>query len=153
NLVSEVVKVHFDPKARTSVELTLTKKLPAIDPPADTRYVKRVKIKSERLSKFWGAPVYIGATVLLPKDFDESSTRRYPAVCIQGHFGLNAPFGFTEATDGQANRKRPRGVDTVWDAIPTSARETGEEFAKSWMADDFPRYVAVTWQHPTPYYD
>ncbi|HZS61640.1 MAG TPA: hypothetical protein VFA43_20360, partial [Gemmatimonadaceae bacterium] len=154
NLVSEVVKIHFDPKARTSVQLTLTKKLPPIEPPADTKWVKHVKIKSDRLSKFWGAPVYIGATVLLPKDFDESSTRRYPAVYIQGHFGLNPPFGFTENTDAPSTAgQRPRGVDTVWDPTPTSARESGAEFAKSWMSDDFPRYVAITWQHPTPYYD
>ncbi len=153
NLVSEVVKIHFDPHARTSVQLTLTKKLPPIEPPADTKWVKHIKIKSDRLSKFWGAPVYIGATVLLPKYFEESS-RTYPAVYIQGHFGLNPPFGFTENTDAPSTAgQRPRGVDTVWDATPTSARESGAEFAKSWMSDDFPRYVAITWQHPTPYYD
>ena len=154
NLVSEVVKVHFDPKARTAVQLVLTKRLPPLAPPADTRWVKHVKMQSERLSKFWGAPVYIGATVLVPRDFDDASSRRYPAVYIQGHFGLAAPFGFTETADGRAGvGGRPRGVDTVWDATPTSARESGEEFATSWMRDDFPRFVAITWQHPTPYYD
>jgi hypothetical protein len=86
NLVSEVVKVHFDPAARTTVKLALTKKLPPLDPPVDTRWVKHIKLKSELLSKFWGAPVYIGATVLVPNGFDESSTARYPAVYSQGHF-------------------------------------------------------------------
>jgi hypothetical protein len=37
--------------------------------------------------------------------------------------------------------------------VPTSARESGSEFAASWIQDDFPRFVAITWQHPTPYYD
>src|SRR6185436_4384315 len=94
NLVSEVVKVHFDPAAHTTVKLALTKKLPPAESPADTRWVKHIKMKSELLSKFWGAPVYIGATVLVPNGFDESSTARYPAVYSQGHFGLGAPFGF-----------------------------------------------------------
>jgi hypothetical protein len=96
NLVSEVVKVHFDPAAHTAVKLALTKKIPPLEAPADTRWVKHVKMKSDLLSKFWGAPVYIGATVLLPKDFNESSTTRYPAVYSQGHFGLGAPFGFVD---------------------------------------------------------
>src|SRR6476661_782218 len=87
NLVSEVVKVHFDPAARTTVKLALTKKLPPAESPVDTRWVKHIKMKSELLSKFWGAPVYIGATVLVPKGFDESPSARYPAVYSQGHFG------------------------------------------------------------------
>jgi hypothetical protein len=156
NLVSDVVKVHFDPSARTTVRLALTKKLPPVTPPADTRWVKRVKMKSELLSKFWGAPVYIGATVLLPKDFDSTSNQRYPAVYSQGHFGLGAPFGFSESSAENARgggARGGRGDESVWDPTPTSARESGSEFAKSWMSDDFPRYVAITWQHPTPYYD
>ena len=156
NLVSDVVKVHFDPSARTTVRLALTKALPPITPPVDTRWVKHVKMKSELLSKFWGAPVYIGATVLLPKDFDASSNQRYPAIYSQGHFGLGAPFGFTEATAENARgsgARRGRGDDSVWDATPASARESGSEFAQSWMSDSFPRFVAITWQHPTPYYD
>ena len=106
NLVSEVVKVHFDPAAHTAVKLALTKKLPPLEQPADTRWVKHVKMKSELLSKFWGAPVYIGATVLVPKDFDESpndalSRRLQPR-----------PFRARRAVrlrrSGRAERERPR---------------------------------------------
>ena len=32
-------------------------------------------------------------------------------------------------------------------------RETGYEFYQSWNSDNFPRMIAVTFQHPTPYYD
>jgi hypothetical protein len=67
--------------------------------------VKRIRIKSEQLSKFWGQPMYIGATVLLPKGFDEEPSRRYPAIYSQGHFGLGAPFGFTDQqVDGRGGR-------------------------------------------------
>ena len=160
NLVSEVVKVHFDPAAPKVVRLALTKKLPPADLPADTRWVKHVKMKSELLSKFWGAPVYIGATVLVPKGFDESSSERYPAVYAQGHFGLGPPFGFTDPAEPAAGRggrggggAGRGGEPSVWDPVPTSARESGLEFAQAWTSDGFPRFAAITWQHPTPYYD
>jgi len=157
NLLSEVVKVHFDPAARTTVKLALTKKLPPIDAPVDTRWVKHIKMKSELLSKFWGAPVYIGATVLVPNGFDESSSARYPAVYSQGHFGLGAPFGFVDPTQPAATGRgdgRGRGSEpSVWDPTPTSARESGLEFGKSWTSAGFPKFFAITWQHPTPYYD
>jgi hypothetical protein len=124
NLVSEVVKVHFDPAARTNVKLALTKKLPPLDPPVDTRWVKHIKMKSELLSKFWGAPVYIGATVLVPNGFNESSATRYPAVYSQGHFGLGAPFGFVDPnlppTEAGRGNGRGRGSEpSVWDPTPT----------------------------------
>jgi len=157
NLVSDVVKVHFDPAAKTVVKLALTRKLPPLNPPADTRWVKHVKLKSELLSRFWGAPVYIGATVLVPKGFDESANERYPAVYSQGHFGLGAPFGFVDPADATANAGRGGGrgrggEPSVWDPAPSSARESGAEFARAWTSDGFPRFVAITWQHPTPYY-
>ena len=38
----------------------------AIPPPQDTKYVKHVRIQSERLTRFWGRPMHLGAVVLLP---------------------------------------------------------------------------------------
>ena len=156
NLLSEVQRVKFDPKSRTPIRLTLTKTLPAVTVPYDTRWVKRIKIKSELLSAFWGQPMYIGATVLLPKGFDQEPARKYPAIYDQGHFGLGAPFGFTEQqADGRGGRGggRGAGAESPFGNAPTSARESGLQFAQNWMSDDFPRFVAITWQHPTPYYD
>src|ERR1035437_6368296 len=163
NLVSEVIRVKYDPKSRTPITLALTKKLPDVVVPADTRWVKHVKIRSELLSKFWGAPMYIGATVLLPNGFDTETSRKYPAIYSQGHFGLGPPFGFTETiADGRGGRGGAgragggRGVPTnssPFGNAASSAREPGSQFAASWLSDDFPRFVAITWQHPTPYYD
>lgn len=146
NLVSAVQRVHWNPADKSSLEISLTRALPPVTIPPETRWVKRVKIKSELLSRFWGQPMYIGATVLLPKGFDEETTRRYPAVYIQGHFGLGAPFGFTEQQASETPVQRAGRTRQ-------SAREPGWEFAKAWVSDTIPRMVAVTWQHPTPYYD
>ncbi len=148
NLVSEVQKIRLNPAAGFNVKLTLTKKLPPVEIPPDTEWVKRVKMQSKMLSEFWGHPVYLGATLLLPKGYTENTKQKYPAIYIQGHFGLNAPFGFTTtppATPETAEQRKIR--------LNRSARETGYEFAQSWMSDNFPRMVAVTFQHPTPYYD
>lgn len=146
NLVSAVQRVHWDPAAASTLDLSLTRTLPPLAIPADTRWVKRIKIQSELLSRFWARPMYIGATVLLPKGFYDEPQRKYPAVYIQGHFGLGAPFGFTEEPGSETPEQRAARLEQT-------AREPGWEFAQAWMSDDFPRMVAITWQHPTPYYD
>ena len=37
--------------------------------------------------------------------------------------------------------------------LKRTSREPGYEFSQAWMGDDFPRMVAITFQHPTPWYD
>ncbi|MCC6244677.1 MAG: hypothetical protein IT353_17665 [Gemmatimonadaceae bacterium] len=146
NLVSEPTTVRWDPKSSTPIRLTLTRVLPSVDVPPDTKWVKRIRIKSPSLSKWWGHDTYIGATVLLPKGFDDEPTRRYPAIYSQGHFGLGAPFGFTDQPGSETAEQREA-------RLKRSAREPGWMFGESWLRDDMPRYVAITWQHPTPWYD
>ncbi len=95
NLYSEPKRVRLDPGAGAAIELWLTQEIPPITVPEDTRWVKRIKIQSKILSDFWGHPFYLGATLLLPKGYDENPEVSYPAVFAEGHFGLNPPFGFT----------------------------------------------------------
>jgi len=45
--------------------------------------------------RFWCRPIYIGATVLLPKGYDQHPGVLYPSVYIQGHYSLAAPFNFS----------------------------------------------------------
>jgi hypothetical protein len=148
NLVSDVIRVRVDPATGFNVKLLLSRKLPPIEVPPDTQWVKRVKFKSKMLSEFWGHAIYLGATLLLPKGYDQNTNQKYPAIYLQGHFSLGAPFGFT--TERPAN---PETTDQRQTRLKRTGREPGYEFARSWMSDDFPRVVAVTFQHPTPYYD
>ena len=53
-----------------TIKLVADQKIPAVQVPADTAWVKRFKIQSPMLTKFWGRPIYLGATVLLPRDYD-----------------------------------------------------------------------------------
>ena len=87
-----------------------------------------MKIQSALLTKFWGQPIYIGTTVLLPKDYDRHPDQHYSTVYHQFHFSLSAPFGYT-------------------------GNVTQPGFSRDWNADDFPRAIVVTFQHPTVYYD
>lgn len=147
NLVSDVRRVHIDPAAPSAIQIALTHVLPPITVPEDTRWVKHIKIQSKLLSAFWGNPMYIGATILLPKDYDSHPSAHYPVIYSQGHFSLSPAFGFT--TDSGANYATQRTMLRA----RTDGREPGFDFYKSWTAKDFPRMIAVTFQHPTPYYD
>jgi len=145
SLVSAVQRVSWD-RGRSNLRLTLARRLPPVETPPDTRWVRRVKIQSTLLTEWWGRPVYLGAVALLPRGWEENPTTRYPAIYVQDHFNLNPPFGFNpegkpETPESRAARRR------------VTEREPGYEFAQAWMGDNFPRMVAITFQHPTPYYD
>jgi hypothetical protein len=145
NLYSKVEKIHLDPNARYDVKLSLTRAIPPVKIPPDTRWVKRIKIQSAILSKFWGRPVFLGAVVLLPKGYSSHPEVRYPVIYEQGHFGLRPPFGFT--TD------QPPVSPRFLRQLKSYNLETGYDFYKAWNSDRFPRMIAVTFQHPTPYFD
>lgn len=125
NIFGDAVKITFDPKSTEPIRLVANKVISQVQPPADTAQVKRIKIRSESLSKWWGQPIYLGATVLLPKDYDTHPNVKYPVNYVQGHFSLGAPGGFGR----------------------------GGELDKLWLAEDTPRFIYVTLQHPSPYYD
>src|SRR4029078_12264305 len=78
NLYSAVQKARLDPASGATVKLELTSKLPAEQLPAETDYVKYVKIQSDLLTKFHGRPIYLRAGVVLPRDFDKETARKYP---------------------------------------------------------------------------
>jgi hypothetical protein len=146
-LVSTVRRIHVDPLSGTRARIELSRKLPAVDVPPDDRYVKQVRIQSQILTKWWGHPIYLGAVVLLPKGYDEHPSVRFPTVWLQGHFTLDAPFGFTLDSTPEPDSVRKARIER------TDHRESGAEFARSWLSDSFPRMVAIRILHPSPYYD
>ena len=69
--------------------------------------------------------MYLGATILLPKDYEQHPNIAYPVNYIQGHFSLGNPHAFYYR----------------------------DSITAFWMSDSCPRMLAVTFQHPCPYYD
>lgn len=135
NLYGTPVRVAYDPASRTPIRLVADKVIPPVQVPPDDDHVKRIKIQSAILTRWWGQPIYLGATVLLPKDYDKHPEVKYPVVYSHGHFGLGAPGGFGRAAGGRGGNAR------------------GPNFTEYWMADGSPRMILVTLQHPSPYYD
>ena len=125
NLYSDVQKISIDPEKPQTIRLSCKNVIPPVQIPQDTEWVKRIKFKSDILSEFWGQPIYLGATILLPKGYAAHPDIYYPVHYQQGHFSLRAPHGFRPGTD----------------------------FYDYWNSDDCPRMLAVTFQHPCPYYD
>lgn len=137
NMYSDVQKIYIHPDEAQFIALPCTHVIPALDMPADDEWVKRIKFQSKLLSEFWGQPIYLGATLLLPKGYEDHPEVYYPVNYIQGHFSTRAPYGFASPVrDGE--ERRPRG---------------GGDFSKFWLSDSCPRMIAVTFQHPCPYYD
>jgi hypothetical protein len=127
NLFSTPKKATIDPGTPkgTIIDLVCDQVIPPIPAQPDTDYVKHIKFRSEILSKWWGQPISLGATVLLPKDYDKHPEAKYPVNYSQGHFSTRPPGGFGG----------------------------GGAFDKTWLAEDMPRFLYVTFQHPSPYYD
>ena len=91
NLYGVPVKVHFDPAAAAPIRLVADSVIPPVQVPAETESVKRIKIQSSILTRWWGQPIYLGAVVLLPRDYDRHPDVKYPVVYDEGHFSLRAP--------------------------------------------------------------
>lgn len=140
NLYSEIGHFHLDPLSGYEIRLTLGQVIPPIQMPADTAYVKHIKIQSKLLTQFWGQPIYLGATVLLPEGYDSHPNAHYPVLYDQGHFSLRAPLGFSEP--GSAEGPPPR-----------EGRISGSDLYRRWISAAFPRMIVITFQHPTVYFD
>lgn len=131
-------------KAR-SLRLVLDQVIPPAEPvppggtcqqgnPPESAHVKQVKIKSDLLSAFWGRPIYVAASVLLPRDYDARVSARFPAVYQWGHYptaynpvGNPNPFGFTESGSNA--------------------------FSQWWLAAGTPQLIAVNFRHENAFYD
>ena len=149
NLVSKVRRVHLAPRGSGAIRLTLSDVMPPVEVPADTKWIKHIKIQSALLTKFWGHPMYLGAVVLLPRGYDEHPDVHYPVDYEQDHFSLAPPYHFQE------ERVEPVDSNVVghraW--VVNLRRREGYQLYRDWTSDSFPRMLMVTFLHPTPYFD
>ena len=150
NLYSTPKKMRLDGSSGP-IAITLDKVIPPIEPPKDTKYIKHIKIQSERLTKFWGRPMHLGAHVLLPEGFESHPEARYPLVIFHGHFPSDFG-GFREAPPDPnlkpdySDRFKLAGYNRI-------VQEHAHQFYKEWTGPNFPRFLIVEIQHANPYYD
>jgi hypothetical protein len=143
NLYSAPVKLHVDPANSGEIKISLDQEVPPIEPPKDTPQVKHLRLPNERLTKFWGHPMSLGAIVLLPAGWDTHPNARYPVLIHHGHFpGSMANDGWRETPP-----------DAGAEGAQRDAQEAAYQFYKDWNGPNFPRMIHVLVQHPTPYFD
>ena len=151
NFYSETVKVTIGQSDVAPFALVLDQVIPDIAPPEDTEYVKHIRMRSELLSEFWGEDIFLGAHVLLPRGFDEHPDARYPLMVFHGHFPADFDGFRIEPPDPDlepdySDRFGMRGYNII-------QQQEAHDFYQTWISDDFPRFIIIKIQHPTPYYD
>jgi hypothetical protein len=110
NLYGRAVRVHFDPRSSAAIPLVADQAIPPIQALPDTATVRRIKIQSQILSKWWGQPIYLGATIQLPPGYDEHPDVKFPIVYSEGHFSLNPPGGASDSAGAAAQAPSPRVI-------------------------------------------
>ncbi|HTG86161.1 MAG TPA: hypothetical protein VL907_03975 [Pyrinomonadaceae bacterium] len=151
NLYSTPQKIRIDANSQTAIAIKLDKVIPPIEPPKDTKYIKHIKIQSERLSKFWGRPMHLGAHVLLPEGFDAHPDAHYPLVINHGHFPSDFD-GFREEPP-DPNLKPDYSARFKLAGYNRIQQEQAYQFYKEWTGPNFPRFIILEIQHANPYYD
>ena len=151
NFYSEPVQIEISEAGINQFEIVMDQIIPEIDPPADTEYIKHIKMRSELLSEFWGTDVYLGAHVLLPEGFDENPEARYPLMVFHGHFPSDFGGFRTEPPDPDLEPVYSARFDL--EGYNLIEQQEAYDFYQTWVSDDFPRFLIIEVQHPTPYYD
>ncbi len=154
NLHSVVERVHIDHNTGGTIDLELNH---VVGPnelgnlmgqqgySTDTPWVKHVRLESAILTRFWGRPIYLGATILLPKGYAAHPRAHYPIFYRQGHFEQPVAGYFTTDKSTETPEAIAEGKK--------SGMGTGYEFYEAWTSAHFPRVLAVTFQHPCPFFD
>ena len=131
------------------VRIVINKVIAPIIPPADTEFIKHVKIKSELLSEFWGRDMFLGAHVLLPAGFLEHPESRYPLAVFHGHFPSDFAGFRAEPPDDKLECQQSEELP-CYNRI---RQHEAYDFYQKWTGPDFPRMLIIQIQHANPYYD
>jgi hypothetical protein len=151
NLYSTPTLVHIDPAHPGVIALALDKTIPPIAPKADSEFVRHIRIKSALLSKFWGRDVYLGAHILVPKDFDKHPEARYPLMVFHGHFpddisGFRTTPPDPDLKPDYSERFHLAGYNRI-------QQKEAYDFYQKWTGAKFPRFLVIEIAHANPYYD
>jgi hypothetical protein len=151
NLYSTPIRVHVDPAHPAITALILDQEMPAIPPKTDTEFVRHIRIRSELLSRFWGRDVFLGAHVLVPKDFDAHPKAHYPLMVFQGHYPDDISEFRTTPPDPDlkpdySERFHLAGYNRI-------QQQEAYDFYRKWIAADFPRFLVIEIEHANPYFD
>jgi hypothetical protein len=152
NFYSKPTKVNVNPAKGETIKIVMDQKIPPIQEPANTKYVKHIKIQSKLLTEFWGRPMYLGAHVLLPEGFDEHPNAHYPLMIYHGHFPSDFGGFSTEPPDPKMDTSDYSTRFSIYGYNKLQKQEA-YNFYKQWTSKNFPRFLVIEIQHANPYYD
>jgi hypothetical protein len=151
NLYSKPLHVRLDAEHPLALHLQLDQEVGPIERKTDTEFVRHIRIRSELLSRFWGRDVYLGAHVLLPKDFDKHPEARYPLMVFHGHYPNDISEFRTTPPDPDlkpdfSERFHLAGYNRI-------QQQEAYAFYQKWISADFPRFLVIEIEHANPYFD
>jgi len=152
NFYSKPVKMKIDSISNAIFKVVMDQKIEPIKEPVETKYVKHIKIQSQKLTEFWGKPTFIGAHVLLPEGFDEHPDAHYPLMIYHGHFPSDFGGFRTEAPDPKMDTTDYSERFGIYGYKKIEQQEAYNFFTQ-WTGKNFPRFIVIEVQHATPYYD
>lgn len=117
NIYSDVVEYVNDGSNDMSLTLSLNQRLPEETLPDDNKFLKFVKMPSQKLSEFWGADMYLRAGVILPSSYYDNPLKNFPVIFNIG--------GYHARYDRAKN---------VYESVA---------FKKFWLTPDTPQMVIV----------
>lgn len=151
NLYSEPVTLRVHPATEIRHRIVLDQVIPPIEPPADTEYVKHVRIRSELLSEFWGRDMFLGAHVLLPRGFEENVEARYPLMVFHGHFPADFGDFRSEPPDDDLECEYSERFDV--ECYNRIVQQESHDFYLRWTSGELPPFLVIEIQHANPFYD
>jgi hypothetical protein len=151
NVYSTPQQITIDPRKGGTVAITLDQTIAPLPKPKDTKWVKHDEILSERLSRFWGRPMHLGAHVLLPEGWDTHPDARYPLFIYHGHFPADLTNWREVAPD--PNLAPDFAARFNWKGYNRTQQEHAWQFHREWTGANFPRAIVIEIQHANPFYD
>jgi len=151
NLYSTPRELTLDATNDQPIRIELDQIIPPIEPPADTEYVRHIRIQSKLLTEFWGRPMFLGAHVLLPHGFSDHPEARFPLMIFHGHFPTD--FGDFRTDPPESDLPCEYSERFQIDCYNRIQQQEAYAFYQRWIGPDFPRFLVVEIQHPNPFYD
>jgi hypothetical protein len=150
NLYSKPQKITLRPGGEP-LRIVLDQTIPPIPAPADTKYIRHLRIQSALLTKFWGRPMFLSANVLVPEGFDDHPQAHFPLMIFEDHF--NDDFHDFRTTPPDPNLKPDYSERFHISGYNRIQQEEAYKFYQQWIAPNFPRFLVVQLNHANPYYD
>jgi hypothetical protein len=151
NLYSTPQSITLGGGGEGIISIVMDQVIEPIAPAEDSEFIRHISMRSELLSEFWGRDIVLTAHVLVPAGFDDHPEARYPIMINHGHFPSN--IGGFQTTPPDLSSPCIYSDRFSLDCYNHIQEQEAYSLYQQWTAEDFPRFLVIEIEHPTPYYD